>query len=387
MKIPSTTILFVLLTLIVNAQSSNETVSGNNTFAFEFYRTLFSVNENTFISPYSISSALAMTYAGAKNETERQMKNVMHYYIDQSNTHQGFFDINTSLEKSAKNPGMKLSVANALWKKENFQFKKDFLDLAKKYYDAAIYPLKGAKQINDWADKKTNGKIKEIVSEGDVSDAKLVLTNAIYFKADWLEQFKEKNTFKDRFHKLYGGDVEVQMMNRYGEVKYFEDNENKVIELPYKGEKLSMILILPNEKKSIMDLIPSIDQKKFAYYNSKLFKHEVSISIPKFSFETEYHLNKTLSGMGMIDAFNPDKADFSGMSTEQLYISDVIHKAFIEVNEKGSEAAAVTAVIMKTTSVERELVFYANRPFMFLICDMETKSILFMGSVMNPNPK
>jgi serpin B len=377
-------IVFLFICCIVHskAQTFKVTVTGNNSFAFELFKNVFSTDKNTFISPYSISSALAMTYAGARNETEKQMSNVMHYDLNQINTHQGFFELNAMLGKISSDSAIKFSIANALWKLDYFSIKKNYLDLTKKYYDASIYSLNGAKPINDWADKNTFGKIKEIVKDEDLQDALLVLTNAIYFKGDWVSTFDAKNTRKEIFKTSKELSASVDMMYQTQVENYFEDEQNQILELPYKGETVSMLIILPKENSSIKKLVASMDRKQFSYYKSELKKQEVNIRLPKFSFRSEYHLEKVLPKMGMPYAFN-DSADFSGMS-KGLFIKEVIHKAIIEVNEKGSEAAAVTAVIM-TKALSREITFKADRPFMFFICDKATDSILFMGSLMNPD--
>jgi serpin B len=377
-----TLILFTFYTFLAIGQTSKETVKGNNTFAFELFKKVFVADKNTFVSPYSISSALAMTYGGARNETERQMSKVMHYDLNQINTHQGFFELNSMLGNLSNDSTIKLSIANALWKHEQWWFKQDYLDLTKKYYDASIFPLRGAKAINDWADNKTNGKIKEIVKDSDLDDARLVLTNAIYFKGDWVSKFNTSNTKKDKFKTLNGNSIDVDMMNQISMANYFEDERNQILELAYKGEAVSMIVILPKENSSINNLISSINIKQFSIYKSELKKQEVKIFLPKFSFTSEYKLKNTLSQMGMPDAFHLG-ADFSGMSGG-LRIGEVIHKAFIDVNEKGSEAAAVTAVIMIEKTMKKETTFKADKPFMFFICDKQTESILFMGSVLNP---
>ena len=379
-----TALLLILHTLIVSGQTSKETVKGNNSFAFELFKNVFATDKNTFISPYSISSALAMTYGGARNETELQMSKVLHYDLNQTNTHQGFFELNSTLGKLSNDSTINLSIANALWKDEHWGFKQDYLDLAKRFYDASIFPLTGAKPINDWADKKTNGKIKEIVKDSDLANVRLVLTNAIYFKGDWLTKFDAKNTRKEKFKTLNGSSTDVDMMYQRSVVNYFEDEKNQILELPYKGETMSMIIILPKEINSIKNLVSSINTKQFSFYKSELRKQEVKIFLPKFSFTSEYHLENILPLMGMPDAFNQTKADYTGMSGG-LSISKVIHKAFIELNEKGSEAAAVTAVIMVEKSARQEITFKADSPFMFFICDKQTESILFMGCVLNPN--
>ncbi|MBP9923008.1 MAG: hypothetical protein KBF92_04215, partial [Bacteroidia bacterium] len=231
-----TILLCILFTGSVFSQSIEKTVGGNNAFAFELFKNVFDEKANVFLSPYSISSALAMTYAGARNETEKQMSQVVHFDLNQKLTHQGFFEINSELEKYKLDSELKLSIANAIWKQKDSNFKKEFLDLNTKYYKTNIFTLNGAKPINEWAAKNTENKITEIVTDGDLSDAKMVLTNAIYFKGDWLNSFNEKETQKSMFKTANGKEIETDMMFQVNQVGYFEDENNQVIDLPYKGE-------------------------------------------------------------------------------------------------------------------------------------------------------
>ena len=379
-----TILLCILFTGSVFSQSIEKTVGGNNAFAFELFKNVFDEKANVFLSPFSISSALAMTYAGARNETEKQMSKVLHFDLNQKNTHQGFFEINSELKKCKSNSEIELSIANAIWKREGSSFKKDFLDINKKYYSTDLFPLKGAKPINEWAAKNTKNKITEIVTEGDLSDATMVLTNAIYFKGDWLNSFNEKETQKSMFKTANGKEIETDMMFQVNQVGYFEDENNQVIDLPYKGETMSMTIILPKESNSISKLSAALNVKLFTSYIKSLEEQEVNIYLPKFSFESEFHLESVLPIMGMVDAFYPGKADFTGMAND-VFIGGIIHKAVIEVNEKGSVAAAVTAVIIKTTSaLKQDIFFNADHPFLIVIREKKTGSILFMGSVIEP---
>ena len=379
-----TILLCILFTGSVFSQSIEKTVGGNNAFAFELFKNVFEKESNVFLSPFSISSALAMTYAGARNETEKQMSKVLHFDLNQKNIHQGFFEINSELKKYKSNSEIELSIANAIWKREGSSFKKDFLDINKKYYSTDLFPLKGAKPINEWAAKNTRNKITEIVTEGDLSDATMVLTNAIYFKGDWLNSFNEKETQKSKFKTANGKEIDIDMMFQVNQVNYFEDENNQVIDLPYKGETMSMTIILPKETNSISKLSAALSVKLFTSYIKSLEEQEVNIYLPKFSFESEFHLENVLSIMGMPDAFNPGKADFTGMANG-VFIGGIIHKAVIEVNEKGSVAAAVTAVVIRETSaVKQDIFFNADHPFVIVIREKKTGSILFMGSVIEP---
>lgn len=378
-------ILIAITGFSANAQVAGKTAEGNNLFAFEIFKQVFSENKNVFLSPYSISAALAMTYAGARNETELQMSKVFHFDLNQENTHEGFYTINKNLNRFLNDTTIKLSVANALWKAEYCVFKSEYFELTKKYYNSSIFTLTNAKAINDWVKSETNNKIDELVTDADLAGAQLVLTNAIYFKADWLVSFDKINTKKDKFTTPENKEINADMMFRKDDANYFEDEQNQVLELPYKGKSMSMFIILPKTGNSIATIVKDLDSKLFEDYVLKLKSENVNIFIPKFSYKSDFDLNNVLIRMGMPDAFSQMKADFSGMSSG-LYINKVKHKSFIEVNEKGSEATAATVVIMTRSSaaILNAKIFKANRPFIYLIRDNETKSILFIGSILNP---
>jgi serpin B len=376
-------VFVILISLTTNAQSLETTVKGNNAFAFEIFKEVFNTGANVFISPYSISSVLAMTYAGARNETEKQMSEVLHFDLTQVNTHQGFSAINKELNRTEAESGIKLAIANALWKNSG-PFNKDYMTLIKKYYDSSLFSIINADTINQWVKRKTYNKIDKLVTSDDVAGADLVLTNAIYFKGDWLQSFDVNATQKAKFTTIDNKVIDVDMMSQCKTFNYFADNQCQVLELPYKGNSVSMIIMLPDNNISLADFVKNANSKLFEDYCKKLNRETVEVRIPKFTFSSEFTLNDVLIRMGMPDAFTAD-ADFSGMAPG-LFISLVKHKAFIEVNEKGSEAAAATAVVM-TKSVFGMSDFIANRPFVFLIRDNKTNSILFIGSILNPNSK
>jgi serpin B len=380
-------IIFSLFVNSVMGQAGKHIVEGNNTFALELFKELYKNDTNVFLSPYSISSILAMTYAGARNETENQMLKVLHYDSNQIRTHQGFSEINASFLKYKKDSLIKLHIANAIWKNDRFPINQDYLDLTKKYYSSSIFPLQGAGPINTWGKLHTNGKITEIVNDAALKDAAMVLTNAIYFKGDWLTEFDIKNTKKKTFTTLTGNEIDVEMMFQENEVNYCEDPINQVLELPYKGNNISMTIILPKKNNSLKTTIQNIDPELLSYYNTKFQKEKVKIFIPKFTFRSSIKLSSTLTKMGMPNAFDSRKADFSGISNN-LSIGNIFQESFIQVDEKGSEAVAVTTVIMIHKSappaVKKDIIFKADRPFIILIKDKETNSILFIGSVVHP---
>lgn len=375
-------VLFSLITFLTNGQPINNIVIGNNVFAFDLLKNVFDTQKNIFMSPYSISSALAITYAGARNETERQMRKTLYFNFKQLRTHQNFLKINDELNKSSTESSLKLCIANALWIKDNLEVKPEFIDLTKKFYNASIFTLQGAQPINDWASNQTNGKIKEIVTDEIISNSNLILTNAIYFKGDWASTFEEKDTKKDIFIGLDGSNNEVDMMYQLNsEGRYFKDEKIEILEMLYKGETISMYIILPNENSNIIELVKTINNDQLTDYKSKLRMGEVKTFLPKFKLTSEYHLEHILPTMGMPNAFNSN-ADFSGMAND-INIGEVLHKAVITVNEKGSEAAAVTAISVEKSD-KQIFTFKANRPFLFIICDKNTESILFLGTVLKP---
>jgi len=372
------TFLIISWSNSINAQSFTRTVKKNNKFSFELFKEIFTKDSNSFISPYSISSALAMTYAGAKGNTEKQMAAVLHYELNQIKTHTGFNLLNTYFKSYASDSSIILSIANAIWKDENWHFNQEYLDLTNKYYQASIYPLKGAKEINTWVKKETRNKIPTIVEEGDLANARMVLTNAIYFKSNWRYSFKKENTKRSDFNGQ-----PVKIMSQKGNFKYFADEHKQVIELPYQNQNISMVVILPSIENNISNLVQELNDTTCQSYLNSLTKVEVNLSLPKFKVETTYDIDRSLKKMGMTDAFDVTRANFSGMSTG-LSISKIIHKSFLEVNEEGTEAAAATAVILREKSARRSVDFKADRPFIFFLKDNESNSILFIGAIINP---
>jgi len=368
-------------------------VDGSNQFALDLYKEYSAEEKNIFFSPWSISSALAMTYEGAREKTAEEMKEVLHF-SESSLMRPGFAKLTNQIN-SADN-SYKLSTANALWPEENYVFLQDYLDLTQKYYGSKITNLDYVNKseesrviINSWVEEKTNNKIKDLIPQGLITpDTALVLTNAIYFKGNWFTQFKEENTLENDFKVSSDKKVKAQMMHAFGEdaeFKYGENNELKIIELPYVEEELSMLVILPNEG-SLDSVEQSFSIEKLEEWKSTLVKQQVGLYLPKFKFETKYSMSETLQEMGMPTAFSPS-ADFSGMTGKKdLFISAVIHQAFVEVNEEGTEAAAATAVIMdKLEAMPKPIPeFKADHPFIFIIQENETGNILFMGRVIDP---
>ena len=378
-------------------------VEGNNRFAMELYAKLRGREGNLFFSPYSISTALAMTYAGARGQTERQMAEVLHFPVisgvstgpvRQHVLHCAFGEIIKDLNARGEKGGYELTVANALWGQKGYGFLGRFLELVKTNYGGGLNEVdfvqatEAARQaINAWVEKETNNKIKDLIGKGVLNSmTRLVLTNAIYFKGNWARQFEEDKTKDAPFPLINSQKVDVPMMNQTAEFKYMETGSFQTLELPYVDDELSMIIFLPKEVDGIGGFEEMLTAENLSGWLPELRKREVIVSIPKFKQTSQFGLADVLASMGMADAFSPAKADFSGMTGgRELFISAVIHKAYVHVNEEGTEAAAATGVAMKLTSVApRAVVFRADHPFLFLIRDNCSGSILFIGRMMNP---
>lgn len=367
---------------------------GNLKFAFDLYSKLKSKDGNIFLSPYSVSSALAMTYGGAKNNTEKQMAKALQFPYDQKNVHEGFNKFNSHISAINEKGDVNINVANSIWPAKNYTFLENYVNLLKNEYGISILPQDFAKDaeearvnINTWVEGKTNKKIVDLIGKGVLDKlTKLVLINAIYFKGDWKTQFNKDLTREADFYSA-GKNVKIQMMSSKAKYKYAEDNLVQVVELPYKGDDLSMVVILPKNKDSLSIVESSLNSEIMSVWDKAMLIKEVNLFIPRFKMEwgTEA-LDQPLKDLGMIDAFSP-KADFSGMTGKtDLFIKTVLHKAFIEVNEEGSEAAAATAVVMARASINgpKPIFFRADHPFLFMIKENSTGSILFMGRVFAP---
>ena len=375
-------------------------VKGNSEFSFDLFQALKQQQGNLFYSPYSISLALAMTYAGARNETETEMANVLHFTLPQDRLHPAFNWLDLALANqsgSAKGQdvnGFRLHIVNALWGQKDYKFLDSFLDVVGRNYGAGLRLLDFINQpepsrvtINDWVSDQTEGKIKDLLPQGVIDAAtRLVLTNAIYFNALWLSPFDKGATSNGTFHLIGGGNVTVPMMMQTHSFGYASGDGYQAVELPYNGSQLSMVILLPDSGK-----FEAFENKLNATFADRIISDlgfcEVDLTLPRFKYEYECSLADTLVGMGMPKAFSGG-ADFSGMTgNRELMISDVLHKAYVSVNEAGTEAAAATAVVMRLTAIHGETAqMTVDRPFIFLIRDIDTGTILFIGRVMNPNP-
>jgi len=377
--------------------------NGNNTFAFNLYRELAQQAqdkppENLFFSPYSISTALGMTYGGASSTTAQQMAQVLHYSLPQDKLHLTFNALDKSLNQShvpVDERGFRLSVANSLWGQDDFPFKQDFLDLLALNYGSELQLVdfidkqnreEARLAINRWVSDETEQKIQDILQPGILTkDSRLVLANAIYFKGDWATEFAETDTQEDSFTTLNGESVTVPMMYRQTPTLYKNEANYQVVELPYQGERIRMTLILPTIE-NFTEVEQSLTSEMVNQLTSDLVEQDIELFMPKFELESELSLNETLETMGMPEPFSPT-ADFSGMSDEPLYISNVIHKAYVGVDEGGTEATAATSVEIAFGSVIEtppSLQVWFDHPFILLIRDIETNTVLFIGRVLNP---
>lgn len=374
-------------------------VSGNSAFAFDLYQALRDNGGNLFYSPYSISLALAMTYAGARGETAQQTADTLHFTLSQDRLHPAFNSLDLELTqrgqgaKGKDGEGFRLNIANAIWGQKDYHFLATFLDVLAENYGAGLRVLDFTKKpeksrivINDWVREETEGRIKDLLPPGSVDPlTRLVLTNAIYFNAAWQYPFEENATRDGVFHLLEGGEVSVPMMRQEKSLGYAESEGYQAVELRYDGRDLSMIILLP-EAGNFETFEKSLDAQQVDAIIKNLGPSQVILTMPRFEFESSFSLGETLAAMGMPDAFS-GSADFSGMTgNRDLFISDVVHKAFVSVDEAGTEAAAATAVIMPTAAPPGATVEVTiDRPFIFLIRDIETGAILFVGRVVNPS--
>jgi serine protease inhibitor len=373
-------------------------VDGNTQFALDLYQQLKSTPGNLFFSPYSISTCLAMTYAGARGETEKQMSRVLHFDQEQSQTHAGFGELQRQVGEAGKQKGVELNVANSLWAQKRYPFLPAFLDVAKNDYQANINQADFVAEseavrieINQWVEKKTKDRIRNILPRGSLDHlTRLVLLNAIYFKGIWAKPYDKSQTSIQPFHVSAARQTNVRLMHHFDEVRYAENDDFQAVELPYQGEELSMVVLLPRQIDGSGKLENQLTPALLTRALKDMRRQRVEIFLPRFKLESSIGLNDVLSKMGMPDAFSPE-SDFSGMDgIKFLYISGIFHKAWGEVNEEGTEAAAATAVAVAGRAISKPPppppVFRADRPFIFLIREVRSGSILFLGRLSEPAP-
>jgi serpin B len=372
-------------------------VNGNSAFAFNLYQQLTKTNTgNMFYSPYSISTALGMTYAGANGDTATQMAKALNFTLPQSQLHPAFNDL--ALQLASRGQGASgtngksfaLNIANALWCEKTYNFLPDFLNTLGQNYGAGVNlldfvnsPEPSRITINNWVSNETNDKINNLIPAGAITpQTRLVLTNAIYFDAAWQNPFSADKTKNGAFNLRDGSTVSVPMMNNEGSYGYTKGSGYQAVELPYSGNQVAMDIIMP-DAGNFTKFESGMTADSISDIIGNLQNGSLSLTMPKFNFDSSFSLNDALSALGMPISFS-DQADFSGMTgNKDLTIADVVHKAFVAVDEQGTEAAAATGVVMSATAMMQNSLTI-NQPFIFVIRDMQTGSILFVGRVMNP---
>jgi serpin B len=381
------------------AMTERAVIAGSNRFGFDLYGKLRGRGGNLFLSPYSIATALAMTSTGARGETDRELAAVLHAPDDPPARHAAFRDLIARV--NGEGQGQRrldtLISANALWLQQGDPFLHAFLDATRTYYGAQPFEVDFAgntesarQRINAWVEAQTAGKIREIIQSLDLDrDTALVLTNAIYFKGAWASPFVASHTRKDgEFTAAGGKKVTVPMMTQTETYRYHDGGSFQALELPYAGNQRSMLVLLPKAVDGLAALESSLTPEGLDAVVGKLGRQRVNLELPRFRLEESFQLADVLQSLGMERSFDPSRADFSGMTGRRdLAVSKVIHKAFVDVNEEGTEAAAATAVVMARTAVMlpgRTVTFRADHPFLFLIRDQATGAVLFLGRVNEP---
>jgi serpin B len=367
---------------------------GNRAFAAALHQRLVAGDAgNLFYSPYSISTALGMTYAGARGDTETQMAAALRFPASAEAIAPLFGALQRNIG-AAENEGVEMLVANSLWPAQQYSFRDDYLTLIEQEFASAIYPVdynlapEVTKRINDWVAVQTRDKIQNLIPAGALNAlTRMVLVNAVYFNGKWDRPFAPEATIEQPFFVSESETKPIPMMYQELRAGYLETAEAQVLELPYKDYTMGMTVVLPSQGSSLAELESALTPEQIAGW-LQLPRQEVKVYLPKFTMTSQFNLAQIMKTMGMLDAFDGGKADFSGMTEaiQDLFISEIIHKAFVDVSEEGTEAAAATAVMMRATSIRLEPVpvFRADRPFLFFITEKSTGSILFAGRLVEP---
>ena len=381
----------------------DEASAGNRAFAFDLYGQLRGRDGNLFLSPYSVSVALAMTYAGAEGRTEEQMRDALHF-IDEVRLHPAMNATDLALVSrgeratSADGGPFRLAVTNAIWGQVGYPFTTAYVDVLGEHYGAALFALdfagdpEGSRStINRWVGERTEDRIPELLPMGVITPiTTLVLTNAIYFNAAWNQPFEESDTSDGSFERLDGSTVTARMMSQDVEHRYAEGDGFRAVELEYDAAELAMVLVLPDEGRfdEIEASMGEASAGELTYQSvmNALTDHRVAVTVPKFSYRTAVGLNDALVALGMTDAFQGGVADFSGIDgSRDLFIQAVLHEAFVAVNEAGTEAAAATAVVVGRVSIPEPAEITLDRPFLYFIVDRPTGTVLFLGRILDPS--
>ena len=362
--------------------------TANNDFAVNFYRQISDNDENLFFSPSSMYVVFSVLYEGAREDTARQIQDVFGFESVADTRHNHTARTMESLNQD--DPYATLTMANALWLADWFSPYESYLDLARGTYLADIVPVDftgdGVEKINMWASDNTNQKIKRVIGSGDVDRlTAMVITNAIYFKGTWVTQFPTEATQESDFWTNSTENVDADFMHVTGVFNYTKHDDVQVIKLPYKGDRLSMLVALPKDLDGIAALEESISPGMISQWKQNMYDAEIVVSMPKFTMMTKYPLNEPLKNLGMIDVFHESHANLLSIADTSdignLYVGKATQDAFIDVNEEGTEAAAVST-LSTVTSLPPD--FTANHPFLFIIQDDQSGTILFMGRLSNP---
>ena len=370
-------------------------VQVDNDFGLALYQVLRQEEGNLFYSPFSISLALAMAYAGARGQTEQEMAQALRFTLPQDRLHPAFNALLLDLDRRAEeadDEAFQMSIANSIWGQRDYAFLQEYLDVLARNYGAGMRladfmnaPEEARVAINDWVSEETEERIQDLIPEGVIDTlTRLVLANAIYFKASWSEQFEEGDTRPQDFHLLDGSVVSVPMMHQSATFRYGESQGVQAVELPYVGDQVAMLILMPQSggfENFESSLTPEVLQSLIASMEPR----QLALGMPKYEIRSSFGLVPALADLGMSTAFGSE-ADFSGIDgTRDLYISDVVHQAFVAVDEAGTEAAAATAVIIGVTSMPlAPFELTLDRPFVFLLRDVQTGAILFAGRLVNP---
>ena len=363
-----------------------EMVDANNQFAINLYSELNAENnkDNIFFSPVSISTAFAIAYEGANGNTADEIQKTFDFAQNDDKRRDSFFSLIKSMNEE-DNKEYKLRLANALWLADGFQPLDEYVRVARDYYDSKVttvdFNSDGVDRINAWVSDKTEGKIEEVFAPAPANAAiQVAITNAIYFKGTWTEQFDPEKTKMDDFYTSQDTTVKVPLMElKTSFLNITRTDQARIVELPYEGDKVSMLVLLPEEIDGIKSLEESITTDNLKKWREGFQEMKTKVYLPKFQLETTYDVVPILQELGIYDAFGD--ADFSGISDSGLFIDKVVHKAFIEVNEEGTEAAAATGIAMLQSG---PIEFRADHPFVFVIQDNESGNILFIGRIMDP---
>ncbi len=377
---------------IVLTLKQSEKADADNRFGFRMFREVSALSQspNAFFSPLSLNMALGMLFNGAAGATQTEMAETLGMA--------GFTDteINKYYQKMSQallsiDPLTEISIANSIWHRSGFSVKQPFIEVNKKYFDAEVQSLDFNKSdaadiINKWCADKTKNRIKEIVKNPIGDDVMTYLFNALYFKSKWLFEFEKKNTKKDDFTTAGNRKIQANMMEQTATLPYYADQHLLCVEMPYGNQAFSMVAVLPSDNMDIDHLIEYLDNNAWQNIVKNLREQKVWLKLPRFKIECDIPLVEPVKNVGMRLIFDPDRAEFPHISTTPLFVSDAKQKTFVEVNEEGTEAAAVTVVVMTPTSIgpNTPVAFFANRPFLYLIKEKSTGVILFIGRMDEP---